>query len=157
MTPETIIREAQADGVSVALSPAGTIKVNGGQAAVNRWLPIIRENKPGILAALREPRSRGWQVKYPDGSMIETYVLPEPTRAEVLRDYPGAIAAEPIPEAAKRIPTAPMTAEEEAAIRAWVAYIEETDPATIADVLHQCRTDADAREYFVRRAEEVRR
>ncbi len=54
MTPAAIIKEALADGVSLALSPAGTIKASGDQAAVNRWLPSIREHKPGIVAALRE-------------------------------------------------------------------------------------------------------
>lgn len=52
MTPETIIREAQADGVRLALSPTGTIKATGDGAAVHRWLPVIREFKPGIIAAL---------------------------------------------------------------------------------------------------------
>ena len=48
--------------------------------------------------------------------------------------------------------TAPMTADEEAAIRAWLALIEETDPATIAEVMSQCQRDADARDYFTGRA-----
>lgn len=51
--------------------------------------------------------------------------------------------------------TAPMTAEEEQAIRAWLALIEETDPATIAEVMSKCRRDADARDYFTGRAGEV--
>jgi hypothetical protein len=52
MNPATIIREAQADGVRLALSPAGTIKVAGGRAALARWLPVIRERKAEIIAAL---------------------------------------------------------------------------------------------------------
>lgn len=52
MNPATIIREAQADGVSLTLSPAGTIKAIGDGAAVNRWLPTIRKYKPEILAVL---------------------------------------------------------------------------------------------------------
>ena len=48
--------------------------------------------------------------------------------------------------------TAPLTAEEEAAIWAWLALIEETDPAIIAEVIGQCQRDADARDYFTRRA-----
>jgi hypothetical protein len=39
-----------------------------------------------------------------------------------------------------------------AAIRAWLAHIGETDPAIIADVLHQCQQDADARAYYLQRA-----
>lgn len=53
-------------------------------------------------AAAHATTSRGWLVRYPSGSVIETYILLAdgtcPTRAEVLRDYPGAADAEPIPE-----------------------------------------------------------
>ena len=48
--------------------------------------------------------------------------------------------------------TAPMTASEETAIRAWLAQIEETDPEIIADVIGKCQRDADARDYFTGRA-----
>ncbi len=44
---------------------------------------------------------------------------------------------------------------EEATIREWLAYIEETDPETIAQVLNKCRTHTGARAYFLRRAKEV--
>lgn len=54
MNPATIIQQAAADGVSLILSPVGTIKATGEGAAVNRWLPLIREHKPGIVAALQE-------------------------------------------------------------------------------------------------------
>ena len=54
MNPATIIREAQEDGVNLALSPAGTIKATGDASAVNRWLPILKAYKPGILSALKE-------------------------------------------------------------------------------------------------------
>jgi len=47
-----------------------------------------------------------------------------------------------------------MTACQELAIRDWLARIEETDPATIAEVMDKCRRDADARAYFVGRAAE---
>jgi hypothetical protein len=52
MTPAAIIREAAAAGVSLALSPAGTIKATGDQVAVNRWLPLLREHKAEIVALL---------------------------------------------------------------------------------------------------------
>lgn len=48
----------------------------------------------------------------------------------------------------------PMTTAEETAIRAWLAHINETDQEIIADVLHQCHTDLEARAYFLRRAAE---
>ncbi len=59
MTPAAIIREAQADGVGLAPSPAGTIKATGDASAVNRWLPILKAYKTGILAALKEAANDG--------------------------------------------------------------------------------------------------
>jgi hypothetical protein len=53
MNPAAIIRQAAAEGVTLALSATGTIKATGNAEAVNRWLATIRENKPGILAELR--------------------------------------------------------------------------------------------------------
>ena len=53
MTPATIIQKAQADGVTLVLSPSGTIKAVGDREAVNRWVPIIREHKDGLLNELR--------------------------------------------------------------------------------------------------------
>jgi hypothetical protein len=52
MTPAFIIEQITADGVRLALSASGGIKASGDQGAVNRWLPIIRENKADIVAAL---------------------------------------------------------------------------------------------------------
>jgi hypothetical protein len=106
MISATIIREAQSDGVSLTLSPAGTIKATGDGAAVNRWLSVIRESKAEIIEALKVGAGR----------------------------------------------TAHLTAKNESAIRAWLALIEETDPATIAEVIGQCQRDADARDYFTGRA-----
>lgn len=45
-----------------------------------------------------------------------------------------------------------MTHAEATEIRAWLARIEETDPAIITYVLHSCRTDSGARAYFLRHA-----
>ncbi len=48
--------------------------------------------------------------------------------------------------------TAPLPADEEAAIRAWLAMIGETDPATIAEVMGECHRYQDARDYYGGRA-----
>ena len=45
-----------------------------------------------------------------------------------------------------------LTAEDAAAIWLWLAQIGEKDPEIIAQVLDQCRSDPDARRYFIRRA-----
>ena len=157
MTPATIIREAQADGVKLALSRSGTIKATGDGAAVNRWLTVIRERKAEIIEALKvgagdtATASRWWLIHYPDRDPLEVACCPEATHADILERHPDAVAAEPFAPTIRQ-PSAPLTAEEETAIRAWLALIEETDTATIAQVIGQCQRDADARDYFTGRA-----
>jgi len=56
MTPAAIIKKAAAEGVRLAVTPAGTIKAIGERAAVTRWLPLIREQKPAIVATLAKQR-----------------------------------------------------------------------------------------------------
>jgi len=51
----------------------------------------------------------------------------------------------------------PMTSEDENAVRAWLEFIGETDPATIADVLDKCRDNSSERESVLRWADEVPR
>jgi hypothetical protein len=58
MSAAELIEEAKAQGVILALSPDGTITATGEQSVVDCWLPIIRENKPGILRALQRERRR---------------------------------------------------------------------------------------------------
>ena len=48
-----------------------------------------------------------------------------------------------------------LLAEEETAIQAWLAHIKETDPATIADVLARCQSDAQARAYCLEQARQI--
>lgn len=48
-----------------------------------------------------------------------------------------------------------MTMKEEAALRAWLADIEETDPYIIAEVLDKCPADSKSRRYFLQQAKEV--
>ena len=157
MTPATIIREAQAEGVRLTLSPAGTIKAIGDGAAVTRWLAAIREHKAEIIDVLKvspgdtASASRWWLIHYPDRDPVEVACCPEATHADILGRHPDAVAAEPFTPTIRR-PSAPLTASEETAIRAWLALIEETDPATIAEVIGQCQRDADARDYFTGRA-----
>lgn len=157
MNPATIIREAQSDGVRLALSPTGTIKATGDGAALSRWLAVIREHKAGIIGALKvgagdaATTTSRWLLHYPDRDLVEVACCPEATHAEILEWNPDAIAAEPFAPTVRH-PSAPMTPDEALAIRAWLELIGEIDPATIADVLKQCNTDCDGRDYFIARA-----
>jgi hypothetical protein len=51
--------------------------------------------------------------------------------------------------------TAPMTAEEDEAIRAWLEHIEETDQEIFSEVMDKCQREGEVRAYFLRRSEEV--
>ncbi len=95
--------------------------------------------------------SRWWLIHYPDRDPLEVACCPDATHAEILERHPDAVAAEPFTPTIRQ-PSAPLTVEAETAIRAWLALIEETDPATIAEVLTACRRDPEARVYFLSRA-----
>ena len=57
MSSLQIIEQAAADGVALALSESGNIKASGDQATLNRWRPVIRDHKPGIIKALLEAQA----------------------------------------------------------------------------------------------------
>jgi hypothetical protein len=104
MTPAALIRKAQADGVRLALSPAGTIKATGDRAALARWLPTIREHKEGIVQALKVSpgvTAVWWRIRYADGELLEVACCPPATHAEILERYPDAVAAEPFEPAVR--------------------------------------------------------
>jgi len=104
----------------------------------DRGTAIADERNPTAVTAVRESDE------------------PEISRASI-----GSNGSAPAPgcreSEAANAATAPMTPGEESAIRAWLAHIEETDPAIIAHLLDKCRTDTDARGYFIGRAAEVPR
>ena len=52
MTPELIIERLAADGIRLSLDETGKLKASGQQEAVSRWLPTIKEHKPGLVAVL---------------------------------------------------------------------------------------------------------
>src|ERR1035437_5191531 len=52
MNPATLIQNMAADGLRLSVTPAGKIKAAGEQATVNRWLPVLKDRKAEIIAAL---------------------------------------------------------------------------------------------------------
>ena len=99
---------------------------------MNRWLAVIREHKAEIIDVLKvgagDTATHADKVSRLAASHAGLKLKPSYSQA------------------------APLTAEEETAIRAWLALIEETDPATLAEVIGRCQRDADARDYFTGRA-----
>lgn len=165
MTPSTIVKEAAVDGVSLTLSSTGTIRAVGEREVVKRWLPMIREHKAAIQTVLRGPRfsTRSidaddarttfgwWRIHYPNIAPVEIACSPPASRSEILASRPDAIRAESF-EPLRQRPNSPLSAIAELSIRHWLQRIGETDVFTIDHVLNACRTDADARDYFIQLA-----
>ena len=74
MTPVEIIEQATVEGLTLSLSPAGTITAIGAQSAVDKWLPTIRDNKPSILCELQRERRRVKVLAMLDGKRFALFV-----------------------------------------------------------------------------------
>jgi hypothetical protein len=153
MNPATIIRQAKSEGLVLSLSESGGIKFEGNQQAAEKWKPVLREHKAGIVEALSvaandsSPAFWKWLIHFAGREPVEVTFSPEATHAEVLELYP---AAEPVPDARQSL--TPLTGDEEAAIRGWLESIGETDPAIVAETLERCQRDSGAQGYFLNRA-----
>ncbi|SEN29862.1 hypothetical protein SAMN05216404_103301 [Nitrosospira multiformis] len=87
-----------------------------------------------------------WVEYYGDYPIAEASCSPAANGAVIEPSQPGSGK-----------PLAPLNHNEEKVIREWLAHIRETDPEMIALVLEECRTNANARDYFLGRAAVVRR
>ncbi|MEO6823771.1 MAG: hypothetical protein ABI167_03420, partial [Nitrosospira sp.] len=163
MNAAEIIESAFLEGMSLAITSEGQLHYSGQEEVVARLLPAIRENKTAILGELRrfnkpapevdhgyaDVSFRWWRFRYLDGILKEASYCPPATQAEVLIGEPDAITAEAFQPLAPQ-PSAPLEEKDEAAILAWLGRIGETDKDTILDVLNSCRTNAEARKFFIR-------
>lgn len=93
--------------------------------------------------------SRWWRFQYAVNAPWEVSYCSPVTHAIAMSGEPDAISAEAF-EPIRRPPDTPLSGDDHDLIRLWLARIGETDEDSIACVLHQCRTDADAREYFLK-------
>lgn len=86
------------------------------------------------------------------GGMTATPATPATQEA----DKPLTVAqVATVAVAAQPEPLAGLSPDEEANIRAWLAHIEEADPALIAEVVDKCRNDLEARVYVLKRSGEA--
>ena len=153
MTLSALIRKRDTGNLATAIPAIFATQPKGKAATVARIATVAVANPKEEKTAPSETLARHWKwiIHFTDHEPLTSTFSPEATHAEVLAQFPDAVAAEPVAHpAASALPA--LTAEEEEAIRAWLALIEETDPATIAEVIGQCQRDADARGYFTGRA-----
>jgi hypothetical protein len=159
VTLSNLIRKRDTVGIATAIPAISATQPKGEAATVARIATIAVANPKGeklappakVGAGETATASRWWLIHYPDRDSVEVASCPEATHADILERHPDAVAAEPFTPTIRQ-PLAPLTAKDETAIRAWLALIEETDPATIAEVIGQCQRDAEARDYFTGRA-----
>ena len=159
MTLSNLIRKRDTVGIATAIPAISATQPKGEAATVARIATVAVANPKGektappakVGAGDTATTSRWWLIHYPDRDPLEVACSPEATHAEILERHPDAVAAEPFTPTFRQ-PSTPLTTSEETAIRAWLALIEETDPATIAEVIGQCQRDVDARDYFTGRA-----
>ncbi len=159
MTLSNLIRKRDTGSIATAIPAIPATQPKGEAATVARIATVAvanpKEEKTAspakVGAGEAATASRWWLIHYPDRDPVEVACCPEATHADILERYPDAVAAEPFTPTIRQA-SAPLTASEEKAIRAWLALIEETDLATIAEVIGQCQRDAEARDYFTGRA-----
>lgn len=158
MSPGAVLRDAAADGVQCSLKPDGRLALGGPKAAIEKWLPHLREHKAGLLALLAAndaepitepdtvPRDT-WLLHRADGRMDRLVCSPPATWAEVLAQHPDALAVEPCP--APGTTPEPLTPDEANEIRAYLDAIGETDQEIRDHVRDQCRRDPAANALFL--------
>lgn len=159
MTMLSRLREKRTGNLATAIPAISATQPKGVAGTVARIATVAvanpKEEKTAppakVGAGDTATASRWWLIHYPDRDPVEVACCPEATYAEILERHPDAVAAEPFTPTIRQ-PSAPLTAEDETAIQAWLALIEETDPSTIAEVLGLCQRNADARDYFTGRA-----
>ena len=162
MTLSSLIRKRNTGSIATAIPATSATRNGDGGETVARIATVAVANSKderAVLPARVSPgntttASRWWLIHFRDLEPVEMIVSPPATHAEILERHPDAVAAEPFAPIMRQ-PCAPMTADEEQAIRAWLASIGENDPTTINEVLADCRTNIESRDYFFRRAHDV--
>jgi hypothetical protein len=87
--------------------------------------------------------ARAWLLQFAERDPLEVWTAPPATHAEILADYPDAVAAEPVVTTIRQ-PSPPLSESEESAIRAWLAVIDQPDP--FPDDLRTCSQCANLRQ-----------
>ena len=115
MSAATIIKQAAAAGVKLALSRTGTIKATGDKEVIARWATMIRNHKPGIVVILHQSAHearlaldifateltadpeihRSWTVAIPPRDPIPVIICPDATAEQMRAMYPTATSIEP--------------------------------------------------------------
>lgn len=141
-----IVGRSLANAVRAITNGTGSIKATGNRATVNRWLPMIRENKAEIIELLqggdtdKSAASLQWLFHFADRNDFPVTFVPAVNHETAPGYYPTAIAAEPAPIRPQRKPTKAEADEITALVQA--IYASDTD-ADRAEALATALTDPD--------------
>ncbi|MCL1825821.1 MAG: hypothetical protein FWG26_07780 [Betaproteobacteria bacterium] len=150
-----LILTLKESGILLSVSPSGELTAKGKPESLRRFQSFIKENKAALLAELAQAEellSYWWRLHFPDGGALEVFSPSGNTHTSILKGYPEAISVEPF-TLGHTMPDAPLSEKEAAAIVLWLASIGERSQEIIDDVLSQCERSAEARGYYLRRAE----
>jgi len=90
-----------------------------------------------------------------EGGLADTMTATPATPATHQPDAPATVTpAATVAVAERPEPFPELTPDKESNIRAWRAYIEETDSIIVAEAVDKCRYDLEARRCFQKRSEE---
>jgi len=90
-----------------------------------------------------------WRLHFP-GDVVRVHFVPSgDTHDGILRAHPEAIAAEPF-ELSTTTPPETLSEAQEAAIRSWLASIDERSQAVIDEVLAACNRSKEYRAYALK-------
>jgi len=91
MNAATLIARAAAEGVILDLTAAGTLKASGTTTTVDRWLPVIRQHKEAILAALKVrrlvPDLADELIAFWEDDVADILQLPDEALQRLAEDY----------------------------------------------------------------------
>ena len=154
MTVASLIRDAERAGLSLTLSPTGSVVLKGPRHVRQAWRPRLKEHKNSIRAELlgisqcQDGRRSWWRIYRTDQPPTAVSCNPETTHQQMRELHPEALRIEPH-EPQITIPTRTLSTDEEMAIRWWLGQIGETDQDIIDHVLRQANIDQEAREFFL--------
>ena len=66
MTAAGVLESAAAEGLIISLSPPGDLDVTGGPESLDRWLPLLRQYKAGIIELLSGEQDGVVEPPHPD-------------------------------------------------------------------------------------------
>ncbi len=146
MTPDALIQDATRDGLVLTPTETGALRIQGPKMARAKWMPILKERKAEVLAELRkgELGEHGEHCFPP--KPVRTICHNSPEVGQPAMGWEEWQAAHPSPG------TVPLNKAEKAHILAWLEFIGERDPQTIADVLATCERFPDTKAHCLREA-----